>query len=217
MLMELDDAKAYLSVVKREARRREKRLKNVPGDFAYDQWLFHDAPFISDLCLVFLVALRHHVERQLLSFAAFAVDAGRPITRADYKKRQAELQELSTREMWNEVHSRLGVNECVRKDTVKALRLLANDYKHNPHRQPSKELLKHLRLNQGLKYGQLPESGELRRGLALSVGLPKDSGYIDITESFVRHVDEFLTDVQNRNTLSSNRWRVSFGVKDFAH
>ena len=64
--MDLAEAKAYLSVIKAEERRRAILRRDEEPDIAYDQRLFTDAPFISELCLVFLVSARHHVERGLL-------------------------------------------------------------------------------------------------------------------------------------------------------
>ena len=63
-------------------------------DAAYDQRLFYDAPFLNELCIVFLVALRHHIERRLTLFAACAADAGRPITRQEFSARMKELPDL---------------------------------------------------------------------------------------------------------------------------
>lgn len=211
--MDLTDAKAYLSVVRAEEQRRVSLLSDDdPG--AYDQWLFTDAPFISELCLVFLVALRHHIERRLLYFAACAVDAGQPIARVDYEKRLADMLRLRGPRQWEEIEKRLHVANCA--PTIETLRLLANAYKHDPKKQPTKQLLTYLRLDVTLTYAELPESDELRKGLALSVGLPGDAAYCDITERFVERTQEFLNDLQARNVLSRVKGgRVSF--KDIAH
>ena len=99
---------------------------------------------------------------------------------------------------------------------VQALRLLANAYKHDPGKAPSVKLLTHLRLDPTLTYAQLPESGDLQKGLALVAGLPGDAEYCEIAERFVEHVQEFLTDVRTHNALS----RVKGGrasLTDFDH
>lgn len=216
VFMDLADAKGYLSVIKAEERRRATLLRDEDPDFAYDQWLFTDAPFISELCLVFLVSLRHHVERRLLHFAACAADAGQPIKRADYEERVEELLYLRADKRWKEIEKRLDVAHCAHYATVEALRLLANAYKHDPKKQPNKELLTHLGLDLTLTYAQLPESKELQKALALIVGLAGDAEYCDITERFVERVQEFLNDLQARNALSRVNWgKVS--LTDFAH
>ena len=46
------------------------------------------------VAIVFLVALRHHIERRLTLFAACAADAGRPIARQEFSARMKELPDL---------------------------------------------------------------------------------------------------------------------------
>ena len=45
-------------------------LANEDPDYAYDQWLFTDEPFVNELCLVLLVVIRHQLERELLGLLA---------------------------------------------------------------------------------------------------------------------------------------------------
>jgi hypothetical protein len=53
---------------------------------AYDQWLFTDEPFVNEMCLMVLVALRHQVERRLV-FIAARVDTGQlSISRKQYQQ-----------------------------------------------------------------------------------------------------------------------------------
>ena len=214
--MELTDAKAYLNVIKTEERRRAELLPDNP-DAAYDQWLFYDAPFINELCIVFLVALRHHTERRLTFFAACAADAGKPITRQEFSTRMKELSDLNIAKKWEEIGRRLEPNQCSHHQVTEALRHLANAYKHNPRMEPDDKLLKRLGLDLSLKYAPIPESTKLQEGLAKIVGLPADSSYPGIATSFVECVQGFLDDVKARNAISPVRWgRVSL-VDDVGH
>jgi hypothetical protein len=214
--MEISDAKSFVNLVTEEARRREALLKDADPDYAYDQWIFTDLPFLHDLSLLFLVAIRHHVERRLLYFAACATGHGSAIKRAEYELRMKALLALSLGKRWKEIEARLSPTKCAHYASIEALRLLANSYKHDPRNQPDKELIVLLGLDTKLTYATLPESGELQKGLALLVGLPAKAGYAEITERFVEHAEEFLKDVQSRNLLSKVNWgRVS--LIDFAH
>ena len=214
--MESSDAKAFIDLVTKEARRRETLLEDADPDYAYDHWMFTDLPFLHDLSLLFLVAIRHHVERRLLYHAACATGHGNAIKRAEYDVRLKALLTLPLGKRWKEIDARLNPTMCARYKSVEALRLLANSYKHDPRNQPDRELIVFLGLDTKLTYATLPESGELQKGLALLVGLPDKAGYADITERFVEHAEEFLKEVQSRNLLSKVNWgRVS--LIDFAH
>ena len=86
----------------------------------------------------------------------------------------------------------------------------------HPRLQPDIELVRHLRLDEKLVYAPIPESFELKNGLARIVGLPEDSRLSEITEMFNAHAGEFLKDVQVKNVLSPVNWgRVS--LTEFAH
>lgn len=214
--MDLSDAKAYLSVIKAEHKRRAILLRDEDPNAAYDRWWFHDAPFVNELCLVFLVSLRHEIERRLLQFAARAVDDGRPISSAEYSQRVDELKNRSIMDRWKEIKKRLKIAACTHYEAVEALRLLANAYKHDPLKKPDRKLLTHLRLDATLTYAELPESGDLQEKLALIVGLPGDAEYCEIAEHFVERVQSFLRDAETRSTLSRVRGgRV--GLLDVAH
>jgi hypothetical protein len=214
--MNLKHARAYLAVIRAEEQRRSDALDREDPNFAYDEWLFTDGPFIGELCLIFLVAIRHHIERQLLHFAACAADNGRRINRAQYRTRVDELQRMPNAKRWSEVEKRLSVHSCSHDRAIEALRLLANAYKHDPRKQPAVELLTHLGLNCTLTYADLSESGELQKGLARIVGLADNAGHCEIAERFVERVEAFLADVQTRTKLSIVNWgRVS--NTDFAH
>ena len=101
---------------------------------------------------------------------------------------------------------------------MKALRLLANSYKHDPSMEPIDELLNKLNLQTGVNYAPLPESDALREGLAELIGLGKDTGYCDIAVRFVDIASDFLGNVQSRTRVSQVKWGpVSLKPKDFAH
>ena len=131
--MYLTDAKAYLDVIKDAEQRRAKLLPDDP-DAAYDQWLFHDAPFINELCIVFLVALRHHVEHRLTFFAACAADGGKPISRTEFSDRMKQLSKPKAK--WDAIEKRLHPDQCVHYQVIEALQHLANAYKHNANLEP---------------------------------------------------------------------------------
>ncbi len=220
LTMELTDARAYLNVIKTEEQRRAELLPDHP-DAAYDQWLFNDAPFINELCI--LVALRHHVERRLIFFAVCAADGGKPITRQELSTRMKELSDFNKKGknkkggMWGEIHRRLAQDHCAHYRVIEALRQLANAYKHDPRMEPGPELLEHLGLDKNLKYAPVPESTTLREGLAMIAGLPADSSYTDIATLFVERVQSFLDDVKARSAISPVRvGRVSL-VDDVVH
>jgi hypothetical protein len=83
--------------------------------------------------------------------------------------------------------------------------------------EPVPVLVKHLGLDENLKYAPIPESTKLREGLAMIVGLPPDSSYPDIATSFVKCVQGFLDDVKARSAISPVKWgRVSL-VDDVGH
>jgi glutathione S-transferase len=139
----LPHARAYLSVIKAEERRRSERLDREDPNIAHDQWLFTDAPFIGDLCLVFLVALWHHVERRLLHFAACAADHGERLTRAQYEKRLEELGNIKDRKKrWAEIEKRLTISSRLFYSAMNALKFLANNSKHDPSPKPSRAFVR---------------------------------------------------------------------------
>ena len=92
--MESSDAKAFINLVTEEARRREALLDDADPNYAYDQWMFTELPFLHDLSLLLLVAMRHHIERQLLYLAACAAGHGNTINRNEYDVRLKELLTL---------------------------------------------------------------------------------------------------------------------------
>jgi hypothetical protein len=215
--MEISDAKGFIDLVTQASRRRRDELLNeFDREYAYDHWANIDLPFFHDLSLLFLVAIRHHIERRLLHFAACASGHGNPIEGSEYDRRVEELRAMkNNKKKWEEIDTRLTFSQCKHYKTIEALRHLANSYKHDPLSEPDTELLEHLELDPKLKYARLPESDKLQKGLALFLELPENAGYADITEQFVERARQFLEDVQSRNTLSEVLRVISLG--DFAY
>lgn len=215
--MELSDAEAFIKLVASEYDRRQSLLpENDNSGLAYDQWMFTDLPFLHDLCVLYLIAVRHHIERRLLHFATRATEHGSRIKKSDYESRQKQLLTLPQGKRWKEIEKRLTPNRCARYSSVEALRLLANSYKHDPLLRPDKELLGHLQLDTNLSYAPIPESLALQKGLARVVGLADDAHFLKITQKFIDHTEEFLKDVEVKNKLSTVNWgRFSFA--DVAH
>jgi len=216
--MDLTDAKAFINLITAEYKRRADLLPQDDDGtgYAYDQWMFTDLPFLHDLCILYLVAMRHHIERRLLFLATCALGHGKKIKRSEFEGEQKILLAMPHGKRWKEIDRRLQPKKCARYTSVEALRLLANSYKHNPRLQPDIELVRHLGLDEKLVYAPIPESFEVKKGLARIVGLPEDSRLSEITEMFVAHAGEFLKDVQARNVLSPVNWgRVS--LTEFAH
>jgi hypothetical protein len=57
--------KEIISLIRIEQERRSSVLRAEDQDYANDHWLFWDEPFLNVLCLMFLVTLRHQVEREV--------------------------------------------------------------------------------------------------------------------------------------------------------
>jgi hypothetical protein len=175
--METRILKDMIAVIRTEQQRRESLLKDEDPNFANDQWLFRDAPFVNELCLMVLVTLRHQVERELVSVAARAANDGKEISRQQYQEKVREVRELVRRKGWKTINARLKLKSCEGHPCMEALRLLANSYKHHPLMEPDEELLRLLKLETGVNYAPLPESHSLQEGLAASIGLGKDAAY----------------------------------------
>lgn len=209
----LRQARAFLAVIRAEEQRRSDLLDQ---EHSYDQWWLVDGPFIGELYLVLLTAVRHHIERRLLHFAACAADNGQKIDRAQYLARIDELRKMKKAKERSEIEKRLSLRSSSHHRAIEALRLLANAYKHDPRKQPTDELITHLGLDPTLTYAELSESGELQKGLARIVGLTGNVGHSVIAERFVEHVEGFLNDVQTGNKLSIVKGGKVLFI-DFAH
>ena len=89
--MDLNRAKSVLAAIREEARRRDDAERD--HYWAYEQGL-NDEAFINEFCLIFLVALRHHLEGELVCLAARVGGAGTGITQAQF---QQGIERLSTK------------------------------------------------------------------------------------------------------------------------
>lgn len=217
LAMDVRHAKAFVDLLIAEAKRRESLLPEDDGmGLAYDVWTFKDLPFLRDLSLLYLVALRHDIERRLLFYAVCATGHGRPIKRTTFVRRQRTLLKLHVSKRWKEIDKRLNTSLATNYQSVEALRLLANSYKHEPRKEPGRELIKHLKLNQRLIYAELPESGELQKGLARLLGLHDTAGYAEILMEFTKRSDAFMEDIVANNKLSPVRWGA-VSLTKFAH
>src|SRR5262245_1013216 len=139
-----DVASEMIRVIRAERDRRIKALSAVDPDYANDQWRDVDEPFISELCLLVLVALRHHLERRLIRLAARVTDDQHPMGRAELAKRVAAQRKAG----WKDIIKKLSLTAFPEftSGSLKTLQLLANDYKHDPGQDPSDELLNRLKI-----------------------------------------------------------------------
>lgn len=204
-------AKEVISLIRVESERRSHRLSEDP-DVAYHQWRFTDEPFINEMCLMVLVAVRHQVERELVCLAARA-GKGQTITRREYqqsleeqRKRLRDQNKKQQTSGWNSLIATLKLDSLAEWSTsMETLRLLANSLKHEPTQQPDKKLLEHLKLplkpegRLTVGYAPLAESRCFREGLAASIGLPIHADYCAIADSFVDLASQFLGNVQRKN------------------
>jgi hypothetical protein len=207
--MEVRVLKELTAVIRTEQRRRAALLKDEDPDFAYDQWLFNDEPLLNELCLMFLVTLRHQIERELVWLAALAADGGKEIDEEKYKEREEELRAGTINWNWKRIEGRLKFKACAEYQPMEVLRLLSNSYKHDLSVDATEELRTLLRLDTRFNYATLPESGAVREAIAVCVGLGKDSGYWDIAERYVDLASSFLADIQSRTQLSQIKRKPS--------
>lgn len=212
--MEFDILREMIDVIRAEQQRRASLLTDKDTNFAYDRWIFKDEPFVNELCLMLLVTLNHQVERELVRLAALADDEGSKINGQQY---QEKIEQLRKGKSWDfkEIENRLKLESCEGYKSMKALRLLANSYKHDLSMMPNKGLLKLLNFETEVNYASLPESDMFREGLSASLSLPKDAVYCDIAERFVDIANDFLTNVRSRTKLSRIKWGLgSFKPSD---
>ena len=205
-----------ITVIRTEEERRVSLLTDKDPNFAYDQWVFKDEPFVNELCLMLLVALRHQIERELIGLAARAADDGKEISVKQYQEKVKQLRKGKVWD-WKEIRNRLKLESCEGYASMEALRLLANSYKHGPSMEPGEDLLKWLNLETGVIYAPFPESDTLREGFAAFSGLGKGATYCDIVDRFVDIASDFLAKVQSRTTLNRvKRGAASLNPIDFA-
>jgi hypothetical protein len=180
--------------------------------------MFTDEPFVNEMCLMVLVALRHGIERSLISFAARTNPASL-MSRTQYQQNLVKQQKLFGRnDGWAHLLKVLNLKptpEC--EKSLETLRLLANCYKHQAAKVPSTKLLTHLGLPLVpqepfvVEYMSLPESRAFRVGLAMSVNLSKDADYCAIVEKFVEIANQFLDDARKCKLASIRVSLVEFG------
>jgi len=235
--------KQVIEVIRAEEQRKAERRADMNPEVVYDQLIFTDSPFVNELCLMVLVALRHQVEREMIRLAARLVDGGTEISAEQYQQNvEKERELLRERDRWKRMSIRLDVNSCKETKVLEALRLLSNSYKHDPFVKPDIKLLKLLNLrpdwpkkttaigdatsggSQSPKsprkknYAPLPESTSLQEAFAVFVGLARDAEYCDITERFVDSVSQFLEGLKNRTKVRPfERRRVSLNPQDFEY
>jgi hypothetical protein len=209
--------KDMIALIRTEQERRSSLLNAEDPDYAYDHWIFWDEPFINELCLMFLVTLRHQVEREFVGLAARAVDGGCEISYTQYKEKINQLRKLNKQQLHDEIEKRLNLKSCRKYDFMEALRLLTNSYKHDLPQKLHRNLLKKLQLESEGNYAPLPESDSLRKGLANFIGIGDEAGYCDIAEQFVDIASDFMVEVKSLTKLSKvERKAVSINPKDFA-
>ena len=206
--------KEMIGVIRAEGRRKTSLLTDKDPDFAFDQWEFVDAPFLNELCLMLLVTLWHQVHRELDKLAARVTIDGKGIKKSQQQK-QKRSRDSGPWAKWSDKLSNL--DSYTEFKHMKALRLLANSYKHDPSKEPESDLLVLLNLETRVNYAPLPESKSLQKGLADFVKLGKDADYCDIAEKFVDIASDFLADVRKRAKVSPVKLgRVSLGPRSFA-
>jgi hypothetical protein len=213
--MDTKVAKDTIKVIRKERKRRLSRLPNHP-DAAYDRWLFSDEPFVNDLCLMLLVAIRHQVERELLGLAARMNGGEKPLSRKQYQQQVEDERKLLRKKGWSKLIAKLKLKAFADWGTsMETLRLLANSYKHAPSGRPDNDLLKHLKLGLRRNYAPLPESACLRERLAASLNLEKDADYCTIAEELLKRADCFLAEVKQQPGLCKVKWgAVSLSLED---
>lgn len=218
--MDTHTLKNMISVIRTEKERRVSLLRTQDPDIQYDQWLFTDVPFINELCLMFLVALRHQVERELVGLAARADVGTNKISGQEYKEKVAQLRKTNKRGgnigwKWDEINKRLKFKNCEKYKFIEALQLLSNLYKHDTSMVPDKQLLNLLQLKPGLNYVSLSESDALRKGFADFIGLSNNADYCDIADCFIDIASDFLAIVKSQTILSDVIWgKLSLNPKD---
>jgi hypothetical protein len=212
---------AAIDLVTTEQERRAAALGGEASDYAEDQWLFVDAPFLNEVCLMVLVALRHQVERELLSVAARTLDGGGQITLDRYQANLTDQRREAFQkpgQYWKSLTKRLKLATCKGYAEMEVLRALANSYKHETAAMPNEALLDSLDLAKDVNYAPLAESAAVQSALAVLVGLDAGEGYPMIAQRFVDLVGDFVAEVKAQSNLSQvERKPVSFRPSDMAH
>ncbi|HLE57757.1 MAG TPA: hypothetical protein VJB15_11795 [Rhodothermia bacterium] len=201
--------KDLIAVIRTERDRRIPTLEDEHPDYAADRWLFTDEPFLNELGLVLLVAIRHQLEGELIRLAARVTDDRHEMSGDEYRQRIEDERERLRTDGWKFLIAKLRLQAFPEWNTsLKTLQLLANDYKHNPSHGPGEDLLKHLGLNPMIsrsptvRYAPLPESRHFREALALSLNLDSAADYSAIADGFLSRAERLLADVEQQLGLS---------------
>jgi hypothetical protein len=208
--MDTKVAAEVIAVIRREKRRRFARLGRTDVEYAYDVWLFRDAPFVNELCLMMLVTIHHQVERDLVKIAAKCTGNSRKTLTGDaYRRRIREERARVRAHGMGKLIAKLKLNSFGEwNSSMRTLQLLANCFKHSPSLRPDRPLLKHLRMpvlaerRPSVVYAPLPESDIFRERLAKSLKLDKDADYCAITEEFLARGTRFLKEVEVQPGIS---------------
>jgi hypothetical protein len=217
--MELSLAHRMIHLICEEQQRLLDDLPRDDDQQAFDEWSIRHEPFLSDLCLLLMVAVRHEVERTLVQLAARVTEGGQPLSWDDFEhNRTAERDALKRRNGWSRLAAKLRLESFPQwSQEMETLRLLANSYKHSPTGEPDRDLLVHLALDTEVLYASLPESDEFRRAIAKSFGLPETADYPTIARSAIAHATAFLEAVENQSIIGRRiQTFVSLNPKDFA-
>lgn len=213
--MDLQVAKETIRVIREEAKRRADRLNGVDGDVAYDVWTFDIQPFINDLCLMLLVALRHQVERELVRYAARS-KCGPTLTGEEFSHRVREWEsKIGSNEGWKSLNAALHLNSHAEHRAMQTLRLLTNCFKHAATLKPDHKLLDHLKLPRKplepniVGYAPLAESTRFQEALAESIGLPTKADYCTIADGFIDQAAGLLEKVSKYDLAKVKGGRAS--------
>jgi hypothetical protein len=95
----MDMLEDMMRVIKAERDGRLEALKTEDPYIMSDIWLFTDEPVINELCLMLLVAIRHHFEKELILIAARVTKDGRTLGREEYLRRVKEKRFLPRNRM----------------------------------------------------------------------------------------------------------------------
>jgi hypothetical protein len=218
--MDVTALRDMIAAIRNEADRRGRQLKKIATEHRYDQWVYYDEPLLNELCLLVLIAIRHEVERDLLGLGARVSRRVTAFSQKSYLRRLAN-ERKQLRSGWKPLIAKLGLAAFPAwTSSMETLRLLANCYKHDPFGGPDDGLLKHLRphlkYKQRRKYDVLPESNCFREGLALSLGLPRETDYVRITEDLLAKAEAFVDDVKGQSFIAEvRRGHVSLHPRDF--
>lgn len=171
---------------------RLERAKTEEDDYYYQ---IIEEPFINELCLMLLVAIRHEIERELTIFIAKKTSERKGHTHYDFgewvKEERKRLDGLVREKGWSAFYSELELETGTRK-WLEILRELSNSCKHDAW-GCSKRLIRKLNLPEKQLYMAPAESPSIREALAKSVGLASDADYLTIAETFVNLASALLS------------------------